>query len=141
MRYLLRNEAGDILSSQAIPDTAEAVTTERDRRIDGGFLFNGMSFQTRPQDRENIAGAAQLAAFAIMAGAQPGDFRWHGGEADFVWIAEDNSFTPMDAHTFIGFARAAAVYKSGLIFAARALKDRIASGEVIEDCTDPAHWP
>lgn len=100
-----------------------AVTVERDRRISAGFGFGENHFQSRPEDRENIAGASTAAFAAIVGGAQAGDYRWHGGDSDFAWIAEDNTPVPMDAHTTFALGRAAMAHKQGLIFAARALKD------------------
>ena len=117
---------------------AAAVTAERDRRIAGGMVFGGVRYQTRAADRENVSGAASAALEAIVDGAQPGDLRWHGGDADFAWIAEDNSLTPMDAPTLRGFARAMMAHKQALIFAARALKDM---AEIPEDFAADAHWP
>ncbi|MGR3498188.1 MAG: DUF4376 domain-containing protein [Limimaricola soesokkakensis] len=117
---------------------AASVTTERDRRIDAGFIFDGIRYQTRPADRENVAGAASAALEAIVAGAQPGDLRWHGGARDFAWIAEDNTLVPMDAPTLRAFARAMMAHKQALIFAARDLKDRT---EIPADITSDAYWP
>jgi hypothetical protein len=126
-----------LIHVEFIPDTPEQVDEERDRRVAAGFVFNGVLFQSRPQDRENIAGAAQLALFAKLNGAQPGDFRWHGGTSDYVWIAADNSLHLMDAATMIGFAQAAAAHHRAHIFAARAIKDDPDN----LDCTDDALWP
>lgn len=121
--------------------SAEAVTAERDRRLDAGFTFNGVRFQTRPRDRENIAGAAQMATLAIVLhGAQPGDLRWHGGATDFTWIAEDNSLVPMDAPTVITFGQAAGTRHAAIIMAAREIKDRVVTGEAL-DITSDALWP
>lgn len=122
-----------------VPITSHDVDAERDRRIDGTFVFAGVTFQSRPQDRENIAGAAQLATIALtMGGAQPGDLRWHGGDSDFVWIAADNSLVPMDAPTVIGFGQAVAEHKHAHIFAARAIKD---AEPIPADYTDGSYWP
>lgn len=119
--------------------TSHDVDAERDRRIDGTFVFAGVTFQSHPRDRENIAGAAQLATIALtMGGAQPGDLRWHGGDSDFVWIAADNSLVPMDAPTVIGFGQAVAAHKHAHIFAARALKD---ADPIPADYTDGSYWP
>lgn len=118
--------------------TQDAIDAERDRRIDGGVTFNGTRFQTRPADRENVAGATQLATLAVMAGAQAGNLRWHGGAADFAWIAEDNSVVTMDAQTVISFGRAVAAHKSAHIFAARDLKD---SDPIPADYTADGYWP
>lgn len=113
------------------------IDAERDRRIDGGFSFNGVRFQSRPQDRENIAGAAVAALAAITAGAEAGDYRWHGGNADFAWIAEDNSLHLMDAQTLFAFGQAAMAHKQATIFAARQLKD---SDEIPVNYKNDEYW-
>jgi hypothetical protein len=118
--------------------TQGAIDAERDRRIDGGVTFNGVRFQTGPADRENVAGATQLATLAVMAGAQAGNLRWHGGASDFAWIAEDNSIVTMDAQTVIAFGQAVAAHKSAHIFAARALKD---ADPIPAGYTSSEHWP
>jgi hypothetical protein len=120
------------------PVTSAQVDAERDRRIDAGMTFNSTRFQTRPQDRENVAGASIMALAAMVGGAQPGDLRWHGGASDFVWIGEANTLTAMDAQTFFAFGQAMAAHKSALIFAARALKD---STPIPADFASDAYWP
>lgn len=117
--------------------TADA-DAERDRRVAAGFMFGGIRFQSRPDDRENIAGAATAALGAMMAGAQPGDLRWHGGDTDFVWIAEDNSTMAMDAPTVFAFGQAAMAHKQSMIFAARAIKDM---DPIPADYADDQYWP
>lgn len=114
-----------------------AINTERDRRIASGFVFNSVRFQTRPEDRENIAGAGVLALGAIVAGAQGNDYRWHGGEEDFGWIAENNAIVPMDAQTVHAFGQGAAAWKSAHIFAARALKEM---SPIPADYADDKWW-
>lgn len=122
----------------APPPSVADVNQERDHRIADGFLFMGKIFQSRSDDRENIAGAGTLASIAIMGGAQPDDYRWHGGAEDFVWIAQDNSLVQMDAFDVVNFGKTAAAWKSAHIFAARALKD---AGEIPADYRDDARWP
>lgn len=118
--------------------TPQMVDAERDRRIAAGFSFGGKLYQSRPEDRENISGAALAALAAQIGGAQPGDLRWHGADSDFVWIAADNSLTPMDAQTMFAFGQAAMAHKQAHIFAARALK----SAEPIPaDYSDDSDWP
>ena len=126
-----------MLADKPGPSTDD-VDMERDRRIEAGMVFNAVRYQTRAQDRENVAGASIMALAAITQGAQPGDLRWHGGDSDFVWIAEDNSLNPMDAQTFFAFGQAMAAHKSALIFAARALKDM---DPIPADYADDKHWP
>lgn len=103
----------------------------RDALLDAGFEFEGHRFQTRSEDRSNIAGAAQMATLAILlGGVDPEDLRWHGGEEDFAWIAEDNSFVPMSAQTTISFGQAAGSRHARIMTMARLIKDRIESGDV-----------
>lgn len=127
-------------SAQPMPKAARdnLLDRERDRRIVGGYTFGGVRYQTREEDRENLAGAATLALGAMMAGAQPGNLRWHGGPTDFAWIAENNSANPMDAQTMFAFASAVAQYKAALIFACRALKDLETPPEFY---TADIYWP
>ena len=116
----------------------EQVGAERDRRIDSGFSFGGSFYQSRPEDRENIAGAATAALAAMLNGAQAGDFRWHGGDSDFIWIAADNSTHPLDAQSTFAMGQAAMKHKQDHIFAARALKD---ADPIPPDFADDGHWP
>ncbi len=118
--------------------TISAIAVERDRRIDAGFEFRGVKYQSRPQDRENIAGACVVALAALTAGATEGDFRWQNGDTDFAWIAEDNSTHPMDALTMFAFGQAAMAHKQAHIFAARALKDM---SQIPANFTDDGYWP
>lgn len=120
------------------PITSSDVDAERDRRISGGFSFGGIVYQTRSEDRENIAGASTAALAAIMNGAQAGDFRWHGGDTDFVWIAADNSMHAMDAQTLFAFGQAAMAHKQAHIFAARSIKD---AEPIPADFADDTYWP
>lgn len=128
-------------SAEYVPtdeDLRVMVDVERDRRIDAGIEFQGVTFQSRATDRENIAGAAQLAFMAVVAGAQAGDLRWSSADADFTWIASDNTLVPMDAQTVVAFGKAAAERKQALIFAARQLKDM---DLIPTDYTDDKWWP
>lgn len=128
----------DHKAAAARAELERGIDAERDRRIDGGFVFAGTVFQSRPGDRENIAGASTAALAAISTGAEVGDLRWHGGDTDFCWIAEDNSLVPMDAQTMFDFGQAAMAHKQAMIFAARALKDR---ETIPDDITADIYWP
>lgn len=118
--------------------SADMVGAERDRRIAAGFTFGGTFYQSRPEDRENIMGASTAALGAMMQGAQAGDYRWHGGDSDFMWIAADNSTHPMDAQTVYAFGLAAMAHKTAHILAARAVKD---SDPIPADYADNGYWP
>ncbi len=118
--------------------TASQIDAERDRRIDAGVLFGGVLYQSKTTDRENIAGAAQMAFMAVVGGAQPGNLRWSDPDQDFAWICAENTLVPMDAQTVVEFGRAAALRKSDLIYAGRTLKDM---SEIPENFTDDVWWP
>jgi hypothetical protein len=141
LRDLTPEEEAQMLADHgAYAPTAEDVDAERDRRIDGTFMFGGVVYQSRPQDRENIAGASQMAHIALTLGGKlPGDLYWHDGTDPFVWIAADNSLNPMDAPTVIAFGQAAAAHKHAHIFAARQLKD--ADPIPADFATNPTYWP
>lgn len=155
--YVQRNESGAIIGRffnrqpgfaeewldeghpelKPVPLAAD-IDIERDARIDAGFSFNGVRFQSRMGDRENIAGAAQLAFMAMMNGAVAGDLRWSDPNQDFTWIAADNSLVTMDAPTVVALGKAAAEHKQQLIFAARQIKD---AAEIPADFADDKWWP
>jgi hypothetical protein len=121
------------------PPSDRDVDAERDRRVAASFTFNGVVYQTRPEDRENIAGAATAALAAILVNsAQPGDFRWHGGESDFEWIDADNATHPLDAQSMFAMGQAAMAHKQAHIWAARALKDM---ESIPLDYTEDQYWP
>lgn len=114
------------------------IDAERDRRIDAGVEFEGVLYQSRAGDRENIAGSAQLAFMAIVAGSQTGDLRWADPGADFFWIAADNSRVPMDARTVVEFGRVAALNKKAHIVAGSDLKQM---NPIPDDYADDKWWP
>ncbi len=142
----LRRLRDDWLGAGNVPEpfpapapTEVEVDRERDRRIAAGFTFNGIAYQSRRQDRENISGAATAALAAMVNGAQQGDFRWHGGDSDFEWIAADNSTHPLDAQTTFAMGQAAMAHKQAHIFAARTLKDM--DPIPADYATNDAYWP
>lgn len=135
---LSRLVTAEMKAAQGQADLKAGIDAERDRRISGGFIFAGVEYQSRSEDRENIAGAATAALGAIMAGAQPGDLRWHGGAEDFAWIAADNTMHTMDAQTVYAFGQAAMAHKQAHIFAARTLKD---ADPIPGDFADDKWWP
>lgn len=117
----------------------------RDIHIDSGMIFNGTRFQTRSTDRENISGAALLATQVVMSGGgNEGDYRWQDPDADFEFIASDNSAIKMDAPTTMRFGQEAAAHKQRLIMFCRDLKDQIAlasSQEEADQILRDAAWP
>lgn len=128
---------GAVVVEAAAIDLAPAVNRERDRRIEGGFVWNGKRYDTDADSAANIAGAMTMASVAITMGKQPGDLRWSDPDRDFGWIAADNTITAMDAQTCLAFAMAAADFKADMIFAARRLKDAV---PIPSDYTHDRHW-
>jgi len=114
------------------------IDAERDRRVDAGIEFEGVMYQSRAGDRENIAGSAQLAFMAIVAGAQPGDLRWSEPEVDFFWIAADNTRVTMDAQTVVAFGKSAALNKQAHIIGGSNLK---LMNPIPVDYVDDKWWP
>lgn len=119
--------------------TAEGVNRERDRRL-RRFTFNGKQFDFCDGKGSdiNIAGAGTLALGAIIEGKQQGDLRWANPDADFKWVAADNSSMTMDAHTCLNFAKAAAAWKERHIHAARAIKN---TTPIPSDYKSDSRWP
>jgi hypothetical protein len=114
------------------------INAERDRRLSAPFAFAGKMFDRDATSVARINGASTLAGFAMGAGAQPGNLRWHGGEADFAWISADNTLVPMDAPTVFAFGREAASVESRLIFAAKQLRE---INPPPADFADDSWWP
>lgn len=107
----------------------DAINAQRDALINGGFAFtvDGQvhSFQSRQSDRENIATMGMLAQLAVAGGAEADDYRWHGGDADFVWITADNDLVTLDAQEMAALFAAGVAFKSAKTFYARGLKDAV----------------
>ncbi len=134
-------EGGGVITPYATPlPNTEDVDIERDRRVEGGFDFNGNTFQSRPEDVANISGATTAATLAIISGAPPGYLRWANPAEDFVWLNTNNEPITFDAQTFAGLGMALLGHKSRLIFKGRDIKDRILAGEEIPDVTDDSLW-
>jgi hypothetical protein len=135
-----RWNAGTATFSAALPPEVSShdINLERDQRIASGFLFQSKIYDCRPDDQTNISGAAQMAFMAIVAGAPAGFFRWHQGATDFGWIAQDNTFTLMDAQTVVALGQAAAAWKQAHMFAGRAIKDAV---PIPVNFKDNTWWP
>lgn len=120
------------------------VDVERDRRIDAGFEFEGVRYQSRlptanrAGDWDVFSGKALEAFIAVSSGAQPGDLRWADPDEDFAWIAADNSRVPMDAQTVIELCKAASAHRSRHTFAGSDIK---AMSPIPLDYTDDQWWP
>jgi hypothetical protein len=119
------SELSDVLRPYGLrgPVVSRAdVNAERDRRMTTLFSFDDVAYQLDPASQQNIIAKGAQAKFAVMSGAESDDLRWANAEADFGWIATDNSITPMDAPTMSAFADAADLWVSAHIMAAHAIK-------------------
>lgn len=125
-------ERGEVIYSPSGPD-AWMINDERDRRLDGGFVYSDRSFEFS----DAIAEFAVVAQTAIAAGAELGDTFWHGSKEPFRWITTDNQQHEMDAHTFLAFAMTAAMARYRIMHAARRLKDMEPTPE---DYEDDGYW-
>jgi hypothetical protein len=142
LAFLFDMANADEVTVRAI--TTEEVDAEADRRIAAGFTFEGVLYQAREKDRENIAGAKSAATDAIALGAQAENYGWRklldpNGPAVFAWIAADNSLVPMDAQTVVRFGYAALALKEAHIFAARTIKNMPTIPA--DYATNAAYWP
>jgi len=117
--------------------TSAQVDAERDRRM-RLFPYGGKTYDFDEGGQTNISGAGTLAFAAIINGAQSGNLRWADANKDFAWIAHDNSQVTMDAQTTWDFATKAAMWKSGHLFAGRALKD---TSPIPVDYASDSYWP
>lgn len=124
-----------------VEDICRQIDAERDRRIDGGFTFQGERLQSRPSDRENVMGAAQLAMGYLAAGGDPSSLRWADPDNDFVWITADNGTIALTAADTIAMFQAGVAFKSALTFYARAMKDAVIAAEDPSSVEWGEGWP
>ncbi len=141
---LSSEEEAEIVTMQAAVAAASAPTSasvdaERDRRIVLGFDWNGKHHQSRQFDLDNIRSMGAAATAMIAQGQVDTGYCWFDPAQDFVWIAADNSLTPMSAFDMIDFALAGAVWVKNCIFAASAIK--ATAGGIPADYASDARWP
>jgi|GEM_PF-1060597 len=130
---------GKIDPYEAPPISSADVNAERNRRIDGGFVFGGDEYQTDAGSRENISGAQGLSLGAMIADPQGTQgLRWDNPDVDFAWTDATNNEIPMTAAQCQAFCQAAMQYKSALIKAARVIKD---TNPILGDYANDSHWP
>lgn len=120
------------------------VTALRDQKVDAGFMFEGVLYQSRPQDRENVSGVHQRAKDWLDGGGDPTTLRWANPNVDFVFIAADNSMHPMTAPTAKALGVALYDFKSACIFHAYELKmtiDAATTGAEVDAIDITVGWP
>lgn len=122
-----------------------AIDAARDQRMNSGFTFEGVRYDSDPEAQTNLMGAVLKGMIAVALGAPETDFyRWGSADEDFAWIAQDNTRTRMDIATQRRLAEAGAAWKSAHIFAARTKKDAAlaATTKAELDAIDPTSgWP
>lgn len=137
--YSSENDRVEIWYEQEYaPVSNNMVNIERDRRIEAGFEFNGKMYDFDVKSKQRVTGAGALAKFAMIAGAEEGDYQWMGGNNNFSWISQDNSFVLMDANNCSAMADASALHEQSHVFAARLLKN---VQPVPHDYKDDVYWP
>jgi hypothetical protein len=134
----LPDDNAEVLAYRNPPPSSADVNAERDRRTEAGVPFMGHVFDFNQMGKDNITGAATLAKFAILKGAQPGDYRWANPNVDFSWIVQSNEKVLMDAHQVSALGDVAANWATLHIFAARAIKDMV---PIPSDYADDKYWP
>lgn len=130
-------ETEEYINPPPPPPGSTAVDVEREVRVNSGFSHDGRQYRSRAEDRSSITENSNLAAMAIMNGAQPGELNWLNDDEEFQWIDADNERVPMDAQSMINLARSAATHKNRLVFAARTLKDM---SPIPADYADDKYW-
>ena len=126
MSFLKNIKTPDDLLQEYKETKVNQVNALRDSKLDT-FVYNGVEFQTRPTDRENIMGEAINLAL-------------DGGDADIEWIAADNSIVVFTPAEFISFAKAVGEAKRDCIFKGREMKDAILAATTREE-VDAITWP
>jgi len=141
---VVASELFEAAKGSAVPYVAQQISpaqvdAERDRRIALGFTWSGKTYQSRQFDLDNIRSMGAAATAMIAQGQVDTGYRWFDAAQDFVWIAADNTLTPMSASDMIDFALAAAVWVKDNIFAASAIK--ATAGGIPADYAANARWP
>jgi len=116
----------------------DRINSERNKRILLGFEYSNVIYDCTLEDQKNISAAALLALMAVMEGANTSNYYWHGGTAEFAWVAQNNMIVPMSAPEVISFGKTAMTHVRSHIFAARTLKDSV---PIPSDYTNDSYWP
>lgn len=94
------------------------VNALREGKLNDGFYFNGVLFDSHPEAVANITGACSLAILCLLGAAQ-----W---PLAYEWIAADNTRVLIpDPVTMLAFGQALGAHRSGVVFAARGHKDAL----------------
>lgn len=118
--------------------THDDIDAERDSRVENNFTYSGVYFQLDDRSQTRITAIGADARFAILNGAQPGDYFWADPDNPFGWIATNNDIIPMDAQTMVAFSDAAKLWVIQHTFAGRLIKDM---DPLPGDYKDDSYWP
>lgn len=110
----------------------DQINKERDTRLNGGFVFGGIQFDTDERSRSFVMAAASALGIGIPL---PDDFKW---------TSTDDIDVPMDAETFGAFAGSMMAWGNAVHTHSRALKIALETLTEPDDLRafDPsAGWP
>ena len=141
-RVVHRNDRWEVVHTvEPLPDTEieinfirqqetlrDLVDSIRDELMDAGVEYNGVLFQTRAQDRENITDELMLAILKKL------NHQFYETE----WIVADNSRHLLDEEDIIKLATLVANRRTELTFRAREIKDLIDAAVSVKDLPDVA---
>lgn len=103
------------------------VNTIRDRKLNGGLVFDGDTFQTDDTSIKRVLGAA-VKAYADNTHTED-------------WITEDNKIVQMNNQRLIDFGNAFMQHERSHVMHARILKDTISSSDTPEKIDIHDGWP
>ena len=124
MSFLKNIKTPDDLLQEYKEQKVATVNSIRDSKM-LSFTYEGVEYQTRPTDRENILGQALEISL--------------GNENDVLWITADNTITTFTAQEFVVFAKAVSDQKRQCVFNARQMKDAILAATSKEE-VDAVEW-
>lgn len=115
----------DIILQKAKENKLYEIRQERDNALNGGYLYNSHTFQTREQDKLNINGAVTNLMLDMQSSSNT--------ITEIIWIDINDEkviFTPQD---FLNFASKVAYHTQEIIFKANTLKDRVNQAQTLEE--------
>ncbi|MDR1701328.1 MAG: DUF4376 domain-containing protein [Sporomusaceae bacterium] len=102
----------------------------RDAKEQGGFLFNGKSYDSDSISVQRISIAAQNALAAKIVNTR----------FEIDWTLADNSSVTLDADGILGVSQALAVHAATVHSIAKTLKDAVDAATTVEE-VDAVTWP
>ncbi|EAH8149387.1 DUF4376 domain-containing protein [Campylobacter coli] len=109
--------SNETLLQEAKESKLNEIRIKRDEALNGGFIYNAHTFQTREQDKLNINGAVTNLILDMQSGINK--------ITEIIWIDVNDdrvTFTPQE---FLNFASSVAYYTQEITFKANAIKEKI----------------